>query len=188
MRFAALWLVALGLIFPAIPVQVNAQDVGVVQSEILVLDADRLFSETRFGKRLNEDYLALREELINRNRKIEAELEAEEQALTDLRATTEPEEFRDLANTFDEKVQQIRRDSDRAVRDLERSRERAPVIFMRAVEPVLVEIMQDAGGAVVLDVRTVLLRANVIDITDLAIGRIDERIGDGPESESSLEE
>lgn len=188
MRFAALWLVAFGLIVSAMPEPARSQDVGVIQSDILVLDPDRLFSETLFGKRLNEQYLAQREELIARNRKLETELEAEERALTDLRATTEPEDFRALADAFDEKVQQIRRDSDRAVRDLERSRERAPVIFMRAVEPVLVEILQDAGGAVVLDVRSVLLRANVIDITDLAIGRIDERIGDGPESETLQQE
>ena len=162
----------------------RAQDVGIVQSEILVLDPDRLFTETLFGKRLNAQYQARRDELIARNRKLESELEAEEKALTDQRASKTPEEFKAMADAFDERVQQIRRDSDRAVRDLELSRERAPVIFMREVEPVLGELMQDAGGAVVLDVRSVLLRANVIDITDLAISRIDMRIGDGPAPET----
>ena len=160
----------------------QAQDVGVVQSDILVLDPDRLFNETAFGQRLNAEYQAQREALIARNRTLEAELEAEEQSLTDLRDSSSAEDFKELADAFDAKVQQIRRDSDRAVRDLERNRERAPIIFMRTVEPVLGQIMQDAGGAVVLDLRTVLLRANVIDITDLAIDRIDRQIGDGPPS------
>lgn len=162
---------------------VQAQNVGVVQSDILVLDADRLFSETRFGQRLTEDYQAEREKLIARNRELEAELEAEEKELTELRSESSPEEFRELADAFDEKVQEIRHDSDRAVRDLERSRERAPVMFMRRVEPVLVDLMRDAGGTVILEARNVLLRADVIDITDVAVTRIDEEIGDGLDEE-----
>ena len=182
MRLAAFcWCAVAAMLALAAPGGAQAQDVGVVQSDVLVLDPDRLFTETLFGKRLNDDYLTQREQLIARNRQLEAELEAEEQALTDMRAEKTPEEFRDLADAFDVKVQEIRRNSDRAVRDLELGRERAPVIFMRTVEPVLIELMRDAGGAVVMDVRSVLLRADVIDITDVAIARIDQRIGRGPE-------
>ena len=65
------------------------------------------------------------------------------------------------------------------MRDLERSRDRAPVTFMHMVEPVLVELMRDADGSVILDVRSVLLRADVVDITSLAVSRVDAEIGDG---------
>lgn len=166
-----------------------AQQVGVVQSDILVLDPDRLFSETLLGQRINREYLAEREKLIARNRRIEAELEAEELSLTELRAEKTPEEFRDLADAFDAKVQEIRRDSERAVRDLERRRDRAPVTFMRMVEPVLVQLMRETGGAVILDIRTVLLRADVVDITPLAISRVDAEIGEGagPRKENAPE-
>lgn len=158
-----------------------AQSVGVVQSEILVLDPERLFEETRLGQRMTAGIQKEREDLIARNRKIEAELEAEEKELTSLRAELTPEEFREKADAFDVKVQNLRRDSDRRVRDLERSRERAPAIFMQTVEPVLVELMREAGGVVIMDIRSVLLRADVIDITDLAVERVDEEIGDGSE-------
>lgn len=174
-------LLALALAYPS---GAPAQNIGVVQSDILVIDPDRLFVETEFGQRLNADYLAQRDALAAQNRKLETELEAEEQALTDMRAEKTPEEFRALADDFDTKVQEIRRNADRAVRDLELGRERAPVIFMRTVEPVLIDLMRDAGGSVILDLRTVLLRADVIDITDLAISRINERVGRGPQLQS----
>lgn len=180
MRFHMLGILAAMLLVLGSPTGLRAQDVGVVQSEILVLDPDRLISETIFGKRLSADYQDRRDKLIARNRQLETELEAEEQALTDLRAEKTPEEFKKLADEFDTKVQRIRRDSDRAVRDLELSRERSPVVFMRTVEPVLIELMSDAGGSVLLDVRSVMLSANVIDITDIAISRIDHQIGEGP--------
>lgn len=168
----------------------RAQELGVVKSDILVLDPDKLFAETRLGQRINREYLAEREKLIARNRKIESELEAEELALTEQRAGKTPEEFRDMADAFDEKVQEIRRDSERAVRDLERRRDRAPVTFMRIVEPVLVQLMRETDGAVILDVRSVLLRADVVDITPLAIRRVDAEIGEGaaPQTETTPQE
>ncbi|WP_371223966.1 OmpH family outer membrane protein [Roseovarius sp. 2305UL8-3] len=185
MRQAAIGILASALMAAAVPGPLQAQDVGVVQSEILVLDPDRLFTETQFGQRLNTEYLKQRDVIIARNRQLETELEAEEQALTDMRAEKTPEEFKALADAFDEKVQEIRRDSDRTVRDLELSRERAPVIFMRTVEPILGQLMQDANGVVVLDVRSVLLRSNVVDITDVAISRIDQQIGTGPSNQNA---
>ncbi len=157
----------------------TAQNVGVVQSEILSLDAERLFAETQMGQRLSEEIQAKREQLVSRNQEIQAVLELEEKQLTDLRTETSPEEFRQMADAFDAKVQEIRRDSERQILDLERERERAPVFFMKTVEPVLVSLMREAGGVVVLNNRSILLRVDVIDITDIAISRIDREFGDG---------
>lgn len=161
------------------PIAASSQDVGVVQSQVLVIDPERLFNQTRLGQSFLAQIQVERDALIARNRQIEAELEAEEKALTEKREETSPEEFREMADDFDARVQDIRRDSERRVRDLERNRERAPVEFMRQVEPVLVDIMRAAGGVVVVDARNVLLRADVIDITDVAIARIDSVLAPG---------
>lgn len=156
-----------------------AQDIGLVQSEILVLDIERFFSNSKAGARLTAAYQAERDELISNNNKIAADLRAEEQALTERRPELSPEEFRDLADAFDAKVRAIRQENERAALDLERRREVAPLQLMRIAEPVLVQIMRDAGAVMIVDHRQVLLRADVIDITDLAIARVDEAIGDG---------
>ncbi len=155
----------------------QAQSLGVVQSDVLVLDPERLFEETRLGQSMMSDFQEEREALIARNRKLEAALEAEEKELTEKRAETTPEEFREMADAFDEKVQRIRTESDRRARDLERRRELAPARFMRQVEPVLIDILRDGSGVVILDSRSVLLRADVVDITETAIRRIDAEIG-----------
>lgn len=161
----------------AAPVQ--SQDMGVVQSEVLVLDTERLFNSTLIGQRLTAEYQAEREKLIARNREIEADLRAEEQALTDKRKTMTPAQFRDAADAFDARVRSIRQENEQAGRELERARELAPLTMMRMAEPVLVQLMLDAGGRIVIDHRQVLLRVDAIDITDAAIARIDAEIGDG---------
>ncbi|MEM6376136.1 MAG: OmpH family outer membrane protein [Pseudomonadota bacterium] len=170
-RAAALALGAAFCLGPTAPSL--AQAVGVVQSEIVLIDPERLFEETRLGQAIAQRLQDGRDALIASNRELESALEAEEQALTAQRAQTSPEEFRVLADAFDEKVQQIRRNSERRARDLERNRERAPRDFLRQVEPILADLMRATGAVAILDQRSVLLSADIVDITDLAIARID---------------
>ncbi|WP_104019030.1 OmpH family outer membrane protein [Roseovarius nitratireducens] len=166
----------------------RAQQLGVVQSDVLVIDIERLLEETAYGQKLQAGIEAERDALIARNDRVAAELEAEEQKLTELRATTPPDEFREMADAFDTKVTQLRRESERLSRELERQRDLAPVQFMRVVQPVLGEILNEADAVALLDVRSVILRAEVADVTDIAVSRIDARIGEGPEPSDAPQE
>ncbi|APX13730.1 hypothetical protein BWR18_06170 [Tateyamaria omphalii] len=157
-----------------------AQD---VRSPILTIDSERLYRDSAFGQRVLNEIEARTSELAEDNRRIETELEAEERALTDQRADMAPDAFRALADAFDARVEAIRRDRDarsRAIADLlEENRDR----FLISAAPVLEEIMRDTGAAVILEQRSVFVSANAIDITDLAISRMDESLGDGSEQQ-----
>ena len=152
----------------------GAQDLGVVESPLLVLDTERLFTESEPGNLFLQQYKDARDALIAKNREVEKELRDQEQALTEKRNTLSAQDFRAEADAFDEKVRHIREDSERASRDLERSREQAPFVLMRQAEGVLFEIMREAGGVIILDARQVLVRSDAIDITDLAIMRVNQ--------------
>ena len=95
-------------------------------------------------------------------------------------AVRTPEAFRAAATEFDTRVQEIRRQQDAKERDITTRVQRAQEAFLGVVQPVLGQIMIEAGAAVILDRRTVVLGRNAIDITDTAIARIDDEIGDGP--------
>ena len=75
---------------------------------IATLDQERFFNETRFGKKVLAQAKQDSDALIAENRKIEADLEAEERAITARRPTTDPAEFQTLADAFDKKVEEIR--------------------------------------------------------------------------------
>lgn len=160
---------------------VHAQQLGVVQSDIVVIDPERLLTETEFGRRLQAEIQADRDRLIAYNERVASELEAEEKSLTGLRADTPPDEFRALADAFDQRVEQLRLDSERMSRELERRRDLAPIQFMRIVQPVLAELLRESDAVVMLDARSVLLHAEVADVSDLAISRIDAAVGRGPD-------
>jgi len=168
-------LLALGGLTPVV-----AQQMGVVQSDVIVIDPERLLTETLYGRRLQSELQAARDRLIAQNDQVATELEAEELALTGQRATMPPDEFRVLADAFDQKVEKLRLEAEQMSRDLERRRDLAPAQFMRVIQPVLADLLQEADAVVMLDLRTVLLRSEVADVSDIAIARINERIGADP--------
>jgi len=148
-------------------------------SAILTLSSDRLFTGSEYGRRAISELEAQSSVLAAENRRIEAELVLEEQELTRLRGEMSPDEFRVLADAFDEKVQAIRREQEIKARSVNERGEIDRIRFFDAVEPILIRIMQDTGASVILERSTVLMSANATDVTDFAIDQINAALGDG---------
>ena len=154
-------------------------DRGRIVSAVLTIDSDRLFLDSDFGKRVVAEVEAKGAVLATENRKIEADLEAEEKRLTTVRATMSPEEFRTLANEFDEKVQQTRQVQATKGRALNALLDQEREVFERAAAPVLERLTRSADAAVILDLRAVFVSASAIEITDDAISLLNETLGSG---------
>lgn len=150
-----------------------------IQSPILLIDADEFFRTSAFGKRVIAEISSDTQALGQENRRIEAELSEEEKALTEQRPTLTPSEFRDLADAFDTKVRQIRTEQEGKARAIAARRDTARAQFLTAAAPVLEIVMRDAGAAVILERRAAFLSLNAIDITQVAVARVDAEIGEG---------
>jgi Skp family chaperone for outer membrane proteins len=146
---------------------------------VLLLDQERLFSGSRFGQRVLAELDAKTKELQTENRKLEADLEAEEKALTERRASLPPEEFRKLADAFDAKVKGIRAARDAKSTDLTAQREAARKTFIETAVPILGQILRERGASAIIDRSAVVLSFDRIDITDLAIARVDVLLSPG---------
>lgn len=152
-----------------------------IVSPILTIDPDRLYIETAFGQRLQDDLRAASEALASENRGIEADLTAEERALTEARDGMEADAFRAAAEAFDARVQQIRDEQDAKERALQQSYTSGRDSFFQAATPVLGRLMIERGATVILDRREVFISVDALDVTDLAIAAIDSALGDGTE-------
>lgn len=146
---------------------------------ILTIDPDRLFAETAFGERVLRSIEERSTILARENRRIEAELIAEERALTEQRATLSVAEFRALADSFDEKVQRLREEQDAKTREIQGLRESERQRFLGEIAPILSGLIRERGASIVMDRRSVFLSASRVDITDDAITVIDQELGDG---------
>ena len=154
-----------------------------MQSPVLTIDPDRLFTGSKFGQRVEREYEDKARQLAAENRIKEGELTAEERDLTERRPKLTPEEFRKLADAFDAKVEGIRAAQGAKNSDLDHQREAERQRFLQTALPVLGDLVRETGAVAILNTQAIFLAFRGIDITDRAIQRIDAKIGDGTQLE-----
>lgn len=171
------------LLCVALPVQAQQDgglsNLGVVQSLILTVAPDALYAQSDFGQRIVREIEADSVEIAAENRRIEAELTAEERELTELRDSLAPADFRARAEAFDEKVQRLRSEQDEKARAVGQRSDDARRALLTAAQPILLQLMIESGAVAVLDRRSVLLSVESVDITDEAIQRVNAEFGAG---------
>jgi hypothetical protein len=136
---------------------------------ILILNQERLFAQSLYGQRIQrelEDASSAR--LAAENRRIEAALTDEELALTELRATTEADAFREMADAFDTRVEAIRAAQEAKARDLTAQADAAQASSSNAWRRSFWTSCATRNAAVLMDSRAVL-----------AVGRPRRRDRDG---------
>jgi len=166
----------------------SAQENNTTPSALLTVDAERLYQESQYGRRVQADFERDGAALAAENQTIDRDLTAEEKDLTERRATMAADEFRLLADEFDEKVQEIRRAQDEKLRSLTRRRDEERQTFYKTVIPILAQITSERRAVAILDRRAVFLAAESIDITNDAIEHVDAEIGDGTSLQSEPQE
>lgn len=159
----------------------NAEATPELQSAaLLTIDLDRLFVQSDFGRNAESGYNAARRDLAEENTRIAEQLRREELALAIARPDMEPADFQSEADAFDAKAQSLRQAQDAKEQAIEADFQAAREAFLSEVEPLLRELMEQAGAVAILDRRAVLLPSANIDITDRAILLINQRLGARP--------
>ncbi|MCF3974130.1 OmpH family outer membrane protein [Paracoccus salsus] len=150
-----------------------------VVAPVLTVDQERLFTDSAWGRRAQGELEEAGRAIADENDRLAAQLSAEEAQLTQQRSALEPAEFRRLAEAFDARATEIRRERAKAVQDLNARADADRAAFYQAALPVMGEMMQQRGAVAVLDRRTVFVSLDAIDITPDLIERLDETVGDG---------
>jgi len=148
-------------------------------SQILTLDQDRLYAESRYGKALEARLAEATQALAAENRKIEQDLAAQEADLTQKRPTMAASAFQVLADAFDAKVEKLRADQAAKIEAMKTQREEGRKAFFQTSVPILAGLMQQMGAFAILNRSAVVVVFDSIDVTDRAIAAVDEKLGDG---------
>ncbi|MDA7430775.1 OmpH family outer membrane protein [Primorskyibacter aestuariivivens] len=143
------------------------------RSPVLVIDADELYQISGTGQRIQAALDARGRALAEEIARIDADMAAEEKALTAKRDTLSPEEFRKLADAFDEKVQRLRREQDQNAQALNRLSNEERLRFRQMILPILGQLMLETRAVVVIEKRTVLIFNDAVDVTELVAERLD---------------
>jgi Skp family chaperone for outer membrane proteins len=180
------WLIALALGL-ALPVSVSAQETTrAPSSPVLLMDSAAVLNATNLGRSISAEIETAFTDLASENRRIEAELEVEEKQLTEQRPELSNEDFRALADAFDEKVQRIRAEQEAKRSALEQRRDAEQQDFFTQIAPILSAIGNRFGAVVILERRNnVILAADGIDITQQVIEAINASAEQPSESATS---
>lgn len=157
-----------------VPTAATVQEVAAPpQAGFLVLNQERILTDSRLGQAILSEEEAARDRLRAEARKIDSAFEAEERRLTELRPTLAPDEFRGLADAFDERVVQARREQDARSAALAQDFDQRRRQFYAEAAPVLVSLMERFDALAILDENSVLLADQTLDITDAVIAALD---------------
>lgn len=150
----------------------------------LVLDQERFFTQSEFGRSLIARSEREADELRRESDALDRQFEAEERALTEQRVELAPDAFRELADAFDEKVIRARAEQEAKAQALASRSEARRREFFREAAPVLLRLLEDSRAGAIVEARSLLLSKQDLNITDEAIKRLDaaiaeQRPGDG---------
>lgn len=148
-------------------------------SPFLFINQERLLTGSASGRALLAEEEKSRDALRAEARSLDSAFETEERQLTDRRPTMNPEEFRQLADAFDARVVQARKDQDAKASSLAQEFDQRRRQFYARVAPLLVELMDRAGARAVFDENSALLTDQTLNITDEVIAAIDAQGDNG---------
>ncbi|MEL7414864.1 MAG: OmpH family outer membrane protein [Pseudomonadota bacterium] len=166
MRWARAALAALTL-FLAAPAGAQDQAIG------LLVDPERVLQTSEFGRSVLDEIAIRRRGLLAETEAISSAFELEERELTDLRETLSRDGFQELADDFDARVRKARADQDLKAAELTRWAESRRRAFFAALNDVYAVVLRTRGASAILDIRSVILADQSLDITAEVIDRVD---------------
>ena len=147
--------------------------------QVVVVDFDEVFRTTLYGRRIIAEFQQENQALSNEFERIAEELVAEENNLSDLRGSTEPSAFKEMALAFDQKSTRLRQEQEDKRVELKLAGDEAQSDVLQQFGPIFVQIMQERNASILLEKKQVVLVIASADITKEAIRRIDQELGDG---------
>lgn len=152
------------------PAQAQAQQPLATQA-ILVVDRERVLRDSAPGRALAAAVQEQRLALQGTSAAAEKAMEAEETEIDQIRDRLTPQQFEMRLRDFDQRVRQVRRDSQQASQALHARINDARREMEQALNLVLRDILQERGASVLLNAQTVIMAREEIDITAEAVDK-----------------
>jgi Skp family chaperone for outer membrane proteins len=153
-----------------------AAPVGAQQAvPFLFINQEHILTGSKAGKALLDEEEQARDKLRAEARALDSAFEQEERQLTEQRPKLGTEEFRKLADAFDERVVTARREQDNRATALAQEFDQKRRAFYAQVAPILVMLMDRYHARAIFDENSVLLADQALNITDEVIAELDSR-------------
>ena len=154
---------------------------------ILIVEREKLLVGSMAGQEVLAQGQKVRDSLEEEGKRLDDAFRAEELDLTRLRPTMAPEEFRALAEAFDDKVVATRLQQKDLVEEENRLVQQRHNEFFADVGPVLFQMMVEKGASAIIDADRVLVANHSLNITQEVIKRLDDNYLANQDAQDTLE-
>jgi len=155
----------------AVPLAQAQTQSPIADQSILVVDRERVLRDSAPGRALAAAIQEQRLALQSASAEVEKAMEAEETEIDQIRDRLTPQQFEERLRDFDQRVRQVRRDSQQALQALHSRVNEARREMEQALNLVLQDILEERGASVLLNAQTVIMAREEIDITGEAIDK-----------------
>jgi Skp family chaperone for outer membrane proteins len=146
------------------------------KDKVLYLNQNKVYSESIFGKNLEEMFRNESKKLKEQNRQLTKELEIEEQRLTNEREGMALDEFKILAQSFNARVEKVRKEQKEKSDILKYKLEEERKYFFNAVYPLLLEFVAKTNATGILDSSAFIVGNSKLDVTNNVILIINDKL------------
>jgi len=168
------------LFLTPLPVAAQTDDDEDRRVPVLIVDMQRIKSETSAGRDMRSKTIEIRRRIQAGIAARSESLRAEERRLAEERESLDPEDFRRQVVSFEQQVFANREFSEQESRRLQGLLSRASALLREQATAVLAEIMRERKAEVMLDSTQIVLSVDRLDITDEAIRMLDRVLPEIP--------
>ncbi|MEM9726130.1 MAG: OmpH family outer membrane protein, partial [Pseudomonadota bacterium] len=155
---------------------IGRQSGAVARSDVLVVNMERIRRNAAAARSLESQADGIRAALRREFERRRDALSEEEKALAALQKSLEPDAFEARAARFEQQVRVLKLDRRRQGQALQLALRTASEQMDLALQPILAEIMAEREATIMIDNRNVVLSATALDVTQIAINRLDEAL------------
>ncbi len=158
---------------------VMAAPVAVAQTaaaNILVVDTVRIQEQAAAAKSMQTQIRDFETKLQAQAKSAEEKLKAEEVALKQQQTLLAPEQFDVKRREFETRVGDEQRKLQQAQQDMQVAVRTAQGTLLKALEPILKELMTERGANLMVDRRMVLTSSDSLDVTAAVIERLNKKL------------
>lgn len=156
----------------SLPAQTPGGDDAEAGAPVLVINMERVLRESDAARSIQRQAERIRGTIQKELGDRQEALRNEERELVELRPTLAAAEFAERVESFERRVRALKRDSNERSSLLQKALFEATETLKKRLRPELVAIMEERQADVMLDERNVVISARVLDVTSLAIQRI----------------
>lgn len=163
-------------IFTFIAILFSAPLSAFAQSNVLIIDIERVFVNSMAGKSMMEQLKKKGGDLKSKRDKAQTDLTAEAKKLESQRTLLDPTALQSKADELRLKEIATNQELQQDARQVEAGRQAAQSEILTALSPILKEIMVEKKAVAVFNRTSVLIGSPDVDITDIAVKRLDGKL------------